>query len=71
MAKEEFADICIGGEWRTYHSETIELEEFLDDWIGGLKEDDIRITVMWNNGRGIDVGWDRLREDIERELENY
>ncbi len=69
--KKEFADICISEEWENYHAESIPLEEFLDDWIDGLKEDNIRITVMWNKGTGIDVEWDSLREDIERELENY
>ena len=69
--KKEFADICVSEEWKNYYSESIDLEEFLDDWIDGLKEDDIRITVMWNNGSGIDIEWGKLREDIERELENY
>lgn len=69
--KKEFADICISEEWKNYYPESIALEEFLDDWIDGLKEDNIRITVMWNNGSGIDIEWDTLREDIERELENY
>ena len=69
--KKEFADICIGDEWNQYYSESIDLEEFLDDWIDGLKEDNIRITVMWNSGSGIDIEWDTLRDDIERELEKY
>lgn len=69
--KKEFADICIGEEWENYYPESIDLDEFLDHWLDGLKEDNIRVTVMWNNGSGIDIGWDTLREDIERELENY
>lgn len=69
--KKEFADICISEEWENYYPESIELEEFLDNWIDGLKEDNIRITVMWNNGSGIDIEWDTLRKDIEQELENY
>lgn len=69
--KKELADICISEEWKNYYSERIILEEFLDDWIDGLKEDKIRITVMWNNGSGIDIEWDTLREDLERELEKY
>ena len=69
--RKEFADICLNGEWENYYCESIELEEFIDDWISGLKEDNIRITVMWNNGNGIDVDWDTLKQDIEQELENY
>lgn len=69
--KKEFAELCISEEWNNYHSESIDLEEFLEDWIGGLREDDIRITAMWYNGSGIDIEWDKLKEDIERELEKY
>lgn len=69
--KKEFAELCISEEWSNYYSESIELEEFLEDWVDGLKEDGIRITVMWYNGSGIDIEWDRLKEDIEHELEKY
>ena len=69
--QKEFAEICIGEEWDDCYAESIDLEDFLDDWITGLKEDNIRITVMWNKGSGIDREWDRLREDIEIELEKY
>ena len=60
--KKEYADICISEEWKNYYPESIDLEEFLDEWIDGLKEDNIRITVMWNNGSGIDIEWDVFRE---------
>lgn len=69
--KKEFAELCVDEEWSGYRAESIDLDEFLEDWLGGLKEDGIRITVMWNNGLGIDVDWDKLRSDIQTELENY
>ena len=69
--KKEFADICKKEEWENYYSESIDLEEFLDEWLVGLKEDGIRVTLMWNDGNGIDIDWDRLRADIEQELEKY
>ncbi len=69
--KKEFADICRVEAWQDCYAESIDLDEFLDDWIDGLKEDNIRLTVMWYNGKGIDIDWDRLRDDIEYELENY
>jgi len=69
--KKEFADICIGEEWSNCYAECIELEEFLEEWIHNLSENDIKPTVMWNNGSGIDIEWDRLKGDIEQELENY
>lgn len=69
--KKEFAKICASDEWKGYKAEKIELNEFLEDWIDGLKEDGIRITVMWNNGNGIDIEWEKLKKDIEEELNKY
>lgn len=69
--KKEFANICASDEWYGYKAKKIELDEFLENWIYGLKEDGIRITLMWNNGKGIDVEWEKLKKDIEAELNNY
>lgn len=69
--KKEFANICINDEWENCYAESIDLYEFLEVWISGLKEDNIRITVMWHEGKGIDVGWDGLKKDIEYELQKY
>ena len=63
--KKEFADICITDEWADYYSESIELDDFLECWLQGLKEDGIRVTVMWYEGNGIDIDWDTLKIDIE------
>lgn len=70
-AKKEYSDLCIGDEWKEYKSEKIDIYEFVEDWIPGLKEDGISITVMWYEGKGIEVKWDALVEDIRRGLENY
>lgn len=70
-AKKEYADLCISDEWEGYESETIDVSDFAEMWIPGLKKDNIRITVMWHKGKGIDVDWDTLLEDVETELEEY
>lgn len=70
-AKKEYADLCVSDEWAGYQSEAIDIYEFIEDWISGLKSDGIRITVMWSEGAGIDVEWDRLADDMENELDNY
>lgn len=70
-AKKEFAEICISDEWETCKCEAIDIYEFLEDWLPGLKEDGIRVTVMWYNGSGIDVDWEGLAKDIQHELDMY
>lgn len=70
-AKKEYSDLCISEEWEGYHSEAVDIEEFAEEWIPRLKRDKVRITVMWNNGTGIDVDWDDLQNDIQEELEKY
>lgn len=70
-AKREFSDLCISNEWSSYKSESIDLYEFLDEWISGLQKDKIKILVMWYMGEGIEVDVDDLKEDLEAELEKY
>ena len=70
-AKKEYADLCVSEEWEGYHSEPVDIYEFVEEWIVRLKQEGIRITVMWNNGSGIDTDWDNLLHDIQTELENY
>ena len=69
--KKEYSELCTSDEWKNYHSESIELNEFIEEWIQNLKRDGIRITIMWNNGAGIDVDWEDLLNDIKLELEKY
>lgn len=70
-AKKEYSDLCISEEWKGYYSESITLEKFMDVWIPNLKCEGSRITIMWNNGSGIDVDWDILLNDIRLEMEKY
>lgn len=70
-AKEDYSELCRSEEWRNYHSEAIDLYEFMQDWIPRLKKDGMRITIMWYEGAGIDIDWDDLSRDISIELEKY
>ncbi len=70
-AKKEYSDLCRAEEWQDYHSEIIDLDEFMEEWIPRLKREGVRITVMWSEGGGIDVDWDDLLRDIAIELEKY
>ncbi len=58
-------------EWKGYKSQKISIQEFVENWIPGLKQDNIRITIMWYNGKGIDIDWDILIDDIMKELDKY
>lgn len=31
------------------------MEEFIEDWIPDLIEENVKITLMWNEGRGIEI----------------
>lgn len=70
-AKAEFAELCISGDWQGYRCEAIDIYDFLEEWLPGMKEDAIRVTVMWYDGEGIDIDWENLARDIEHELEQY
>ena len=70
-AKKEHSDLCRSDEWQDYHSEEIDLDDFLEEWIPRLKREGVRITVMWSEGSGIDDDWDDLLRDITIELEKY
>ena len=69
--KKEFADICIGDEWSECYAECISLKDFINEWGYRLEENNIKPTIMWHEGKGIDVDWDRLKEDIKYELKKY
>ncbi len=69
--KKEFAQMQAAGEWDGYIAYSIDLEEFMEDWLPGFIKDGLGVTVMWNNGSGIDLSPERLMTDIETELEKY
>jgi hypothetical protein len=54
-----------------YQSEKIELEEFIDDWIPGMKVDGNKVEIFWNNNESSLPELDALLKDLELELENY
>lgn len=69
--KKEFAEICISEEWNGYYAEAVDLEEFIDEWIDDLMRDNVRLTLMWYCGSGIEIPLTSFKEDLEYEMENY
>ncbi len=45
-AKKEYSNLCVKEEWKGYKSQKISVQEFVENWIPGLKQDNIRITIM-------------------------
>ena len=47
--KKAFTDFCAVDEWKNYEAEQIELEEFIQEWLPGMKSDGIKPSIFWNN----------------------
>lgn len=70
--KKEFAQFCAKGSWEEYLPKSIGLEDFLDKWLPGMLKDNYKPAIFYtDNDQGIVVETDRLKNDIEEELENY
>ncbi|AOH55144.1 hypothetical protein ABE28_012365 [Peribacillus muralis] len=69
--KKEFANLCALGDWENYQAEPIELDEFIQGWLPGLKEDGIRPSIFWNNADSAVLEIDLLILDLEEELKKY
>jgi hypothetical protein len=44
--KKEFAENCARKEWSTYEAEAIDLEEFKNEWLTGMKSDGIKPSIF-------------------------
>lgn len=46
---------CVG-EWEVFHAQAISLEDFLNDWLPGMHEDDVMVGPNWDeNLEGLEV----------------
>lgn len=69
--KKEFAEACALDDWKSYVATSIELDDFINKWLPGMKEDDILPSIFWNNNDSVVVKVDVIISDLENELENY
>lgn len=69
--KKEFANLCAVNEWKNYKAELIELEDFMQEWLPGMKEDGIKLSIFWNNVDSAVLDIDTLILDLEDELKKY
>lgn len=68
---KEFAELCSIDEWSDFAPESIELEEFINDWLPGIQDDGYKVSVFWNNDDSAVLEVDTLLKDLEKELEKY
>lgn len=69
--KKEFAEICAVDEWKGYVAESIDLYEFIDNWLPDMKVDKIKPSIFWNNEDSAVLEVEDLISDLKCELENY
>ena len=68
---KEHADLCAVKEWKGSTAESIELEDFIENWLPGMKKDGINASIFYNNVDSIALPLKKILEDIESELDNY
>ena len=68
---EKFAEAFAKKEWEGCRPKKIELEYFLEKWLPGMMSDGLKLSIFPTDIDSALVDVDRLREDIEEELEKY
>lgn len=69
--RKEFAQNCAVEEWSSYQPESIDLHEFIEDWLSGMKKDKVKASIFPNNTDTAIVKIDILLRDLNTELEKY
>lgn len=47
-SKDEAVRLCID-EWSSYEPQSMPIEEFLEDWLPGMHEDNAMVGLQWNS----------------------
>ncbi|WP_373231378.1 DUF2750 domain-containing protein [Cohnella sp.] len=68
---QEFAQNCAVEEWSGFKPESIDLYEFIEEWLSGMKEDKLKVSIFPNNSDTAIVEVDILLRDLHTELEKY
>ncbi len=65
----EFAKYCQENQWKEAQMEGIDLFEFLEYWLDGMKRDGCRVLVLSDSdGRGVSVEADKFKKELEEHL---
>lgn len=67
--EEEYANMCISGQWSGYSPERIEIDELLSELIPALKNRDVLPGVFFtHDGASVDVSIDLLERELQKAL---
>ena len=69
--KKEFAAYCAFEDWSNYKPQNISLDEFISNWLPGMKEDGYNPSIFWNRVDSAVLEIDTLILDLEEELKKY
>lgn len=68
----DYAAALATGDWADCSPVRIGLDAFLNRWVEGMNEDSVHVAVFPNlDERGVVVPPDRLKSDLEAELEKF
>ncbi|ADM39934.1 DUF2750 domain-containing protein [Bacillus spizizenii ATCC 6633 = JCM 2499] len=68
---EEHAKQCSIEKWKGTYPESISLEDFVENWLPGMLEDKVGISIFFNNIDSVSIPISQVLSDIKDELENY
>ncbi|WP_318508773.1 DUF2750 domain-containing protein [Bacillus sp. T3] len=68
--RKEFAEYSAINEWNNFKAEPIDLYEFIDKWLIGMKLDRVKPSIFPTND-SVMVEIDVLLRNLNNELENY
>lgn len=69
---KKYAELCAENEWVGYEAEPFSLDDFMNELLPTLKDDEVLIGVFYtplDNGVTSEIG--QVLKDLEFELENY
>ena len=69
--RKEFAEYYAVNEWNNFKAEPIDLNEFIENWLVGMRKDRVKPSIFPINEDSVMVEIDVLLRDLNSELENY
>lgn len=69
--KREFAEHCVKNEWEDHKGVAIDLYDFIDKWLVGMKKDGVKPSIFPTDEDTALVEIDLLLRGLNSEHENY
>lgn len=67
----DFVNYCRENQWKETVPESIDLYEFIEYWLLGMKRDGCRVLIFGDtNGSGISIDAEQLKTEVEDHLTN-